>query len=158
MTTASRLSYKNATVALCAINVLAVALLLRSHFSSWPRIAGGHRFDSALGKLSGKTGFYSLAAQLRYIWESEELRRAMEPVDLIRRVKEIEQEAYGEPGMSATQEGTAAVDLSKRLKDLRQGNDGSSQRALEEWRKRKMERARQRAIEKDGMMPGAKTP
>ena len=82
----------------------------------------------------------------------------MEPVDLIRRVKEIEQEAYGEPGMSTTQEGTAAVDLSKRLKDLRQGNDGSSQRALEEWRKRKMERARQRAIEKDGMMPGAKTP
>ncbi|XP_048536853.1 uncharacterized protein LOC125515429 [Triticum urartu] len=143
MTAASRLSYRNATVALCAINVLAVALLLRSHFSSWPRIAGGHRFDSA---------------QLRYIWESEELRRAMEPVDLIRRVKEIEQEAYGEPGMSTTQEGTAAVDLSKRLKDLRQGNDGSSQRALEEWRKRKMERARQRAIQKDGMMPGAKTP
>ena len=36
--------------------------------------------------MSGKTGCYSLAAQLRYIWESEELRRAMEPVDLIRRV------------------------------------------------------------------------
>lgn len=49
-------------------------------------------------------------------------------IDYITQVKEIEQEAYGEPGMSATQEGTAAVDLSKRLKDLRQGNDGSSQR------------------------------
>jgi hypothetical protein len=42
----SRLSYKNATVALCAINVLAVALLLRNHFSAWPRLAGDHRFDS----------------------------------------------------------------------------------------------------------------
>ncbi|KQK01347.1 uncharacterized protein LOC100831347 [Brachypodium distachyon] len=140
----SRLSYRNATVAVCAINVLAVALLLRNHFSSWPRLAGGHRFDSA---------------QLRYIWESEELRRAMEPVDLIKRVKEIEQEAYGEHGMSTQEDAkqTAAVDLSKRLKDLRQGNDGSSPKALEEWRKRKMERARQRAIEKDGIMPGART-
>ncbi|CAM0943030.1 unnamed protein product [Alopecurus aequalis] len=140
----SRLSYKNATLALCAINVLAVALLLRNHFSAWPRLPGSHRFDSA---------------QLRYIWESEELRRAMEPVDLIKRVKEIEEEAYGEHGMSTQEDSKqTAVDLSNRLKDLRQGNDGSSQRALEEWRKRKMERARQRAIDKDGgMMPGART-
>ncbi|PUZ78238.1 hypothetical protein GQ55_1G437200 [Panicum hallii var. hallii] len=142
-TAASRLSYKNATIAVCAFNLLVAALLLHNYFSSWTRIAGGDQFDSA---------------QLRYIWESEELRRAMEPVDLIRRVKEIEQEAYGEHGM-ATQEDpkqTAAVDLSNRLKDLRAGNDGSSQKALEEWRKRKMERARQRAIEKNGIS-GAKT-
>ncbi|KAL5212337.1 hypothetical protein ABZP36_023184 [Zizania latifolia] len=142
-TSPSRLSYKNATIAICAINLLATAILLRNHFSSWPRIAGGHRFDSA---------------QLRYIWESEELRRAMEPVDLIRRVKEIEQEAYGEHGMTTQEDAkqTAAVDLSKRLKDLRAGNDGSSQKALEEWRKRKMERAKQRAIEKNGAASGAK--
>uniref|UniRef100_A0A0D9VMN1 Uncharacterized protein n=1 Tax=Leersia perrieri TaxID=77586 RepID=A0A0D9VMN1_9ORYZ len=142
---ASRISYKNATIAVCAINILATALLLRNYFSSWPRIAGGgDRFDSA---------------QLRFIWESEELRRAMEPVDLIRRVKEIEQEAYGEHGMTTQEDAkqTAAVDLSKRLQDLRAGNDGSSQKALEEWRKRKMERARQRAIEKNGTSSGAKT-
>ncbi|PWZ58870.1 hypothetical protein Zm00014a_029703 [Zea mays] len=89
-------------------------------------------------KFSLSTVFYYCAAQLRYIWESEELRRAMEPVDLIRRVKEIEQEAYGEHGMATDEDTkqTAAVDLSKRLKDLRAGNDGSSQKALEEWRKR----------------------
>jgi hypothetical protein len=45
----SRMSYKNATLALCAINVLAVALLLRNHFSAWPRLAGSHRFDSGTG-------------------------------------------------------------------------------------------------------------
>jgi hypothetical protein len=46
-------------------------------------------------------------------------------------VKEIEQEAYGEHGM-ATQDPkqTAAVDLSNRLKDLRAGNDGSSQKGF----------------------------
>uniref|UniRef100_A0A0E0K6V8 Uncharacterized protein n=1 Tax=Oryza punctata TaxID=4537 RepID=A0A0E0K6V8_ORYPU len=141
---ASRISYKNATIAVCAINLLACVLLLRNYYSSWPRIAGGHRFDSA---------------QLRFIWESEELRRAMEPVDLIRRVKEIEQEAYGEHGMMTQEDAkqTAAVDASKRLQDLRAGNDGSSQKALEEWRKRKMERARQRAIEKNGTSSAAKT-
>ncbi|KAL6912348.1 hypothetical protein ACP4OV_001153 [Aristida adscensionis] len=140
---ASRLSYRNATIAVCAFNLLVAALLLHNYFSSWPRLAGGDRFDSA---------------QLRFIWESEEMRRAMEPVDLIRRVKEIEQEAYGEHTMTTQEDPkqTAAVDLSKRLKDLRAGNDGSSQRALEEWRKRKMERARQRAIEKNGTTSGAK--
>ncbi|KAL6591350.1 hypothetical protein ACP70R_049853 [Stipagrostis hirtigluma subsp. patula] len=140
----SRLSYKNATIAVCAFNLLVAALLLHSYFSSWPRVAGGDQFD---------------AAQLRFIWESEELRRAMEPVDLIKRVKEIEQEAYGEHGMTTQEDPkqTAAVDLSKRLKDLRAGNDGSSQKALEEWRKRKMERARQRAIDKTGTASGVKT-
>jgi hypothetical protein len=44
------------------------------------------RFYYLMIKLSLSTGFYYCAAQLRYIWESEELRRAMEPVDLIRRV------------------------------------------------------------------------
>lgn len=47
-------------------------------------------------------------------------------------MKEIEQEAYGEHGMATDEDPkqTAAVDLSKRLKDLRAGNDGSSQKGL----------------------------
>jgi hypothetical protein len=35
-----------------------------------------------------KDRVYCLADQLRYIWESEVLRRAMEPVDLIKRVSQ----------------------------------------------------------------------
>jgi hypothetical protein len=47
-------------------------------------------------------------------------------------VKEIEQEAYGEHGMATDEDPkqTVAVDLSKRLKDLRAGNDGSSQKVF----------------------------
>lgn len=47
-------------------------------------------------------------------------------------MKEIEQEAYGEHGMATDEDPkqTAAVDLSKRLKDLRAGNDGSSQKCF----------------------------
>lgn len=47
-------------------------------------------------------------------------------------MKEIEQEAYGEHGMATDEDPkqTAAVDLSKWLKDLRAGNDGSSQKGF----------------------------
>ncbi|WOK94921.1 hypothetical protein Cni_G03626 [Canna indica] len=132
-----RFSFKNATILVCFLNLIAVLFLLQGFFAPPKRRApGGHQIDPT---------------QLRYILESQEIRRAMEPLELIKRIKEIEQEAYAEPERETQQvpTQTAAVDLSKRLKD-RAMNDASSQKALEEWRKRKMERARQREIEKNG--------
>lgn len=75
-----------------------------------------------------------------------------EPVRLLLQVREIEQEGYTEPETAQKKDTkqTAAVDLSKRLKDFRSLNDAASLKALEEWRKRKMERARQRQLEKNG--------
>ncbi|KAE8076134.1 hypothetical protein FH972_014800 [Carpinus fangiana] len=76
----------------------------------------------------------------------------MQPLELIKRVREIEQEVYAEPETLQQKDTkqTAAVDLSKRLNDLRSFNDASSLKALEEWRKRKMERARRRELERNG--------
>ncbi|KAJ3672106.1 hypothetical protein LUZ60_006827 [Juncus effusus] len=142
------LSYKNATVALCFFNlVAALFLLLRGHSSLYLRPsapASGHRLSSA---------------QLKYIWESEELRRVMEPVDLIKRIKEIERESYSDSESESEKapKQTAAVDLSKRLQDMRSENEANSQKAIEEWRKRKIERARQREIGKNGTVPGVKS-
>ncbi|KAG5387547.1 hypothetical protein IGI04_039017 [Brassica rapa subsp. trilocularis] len=90
-------------------------------------------------------------AQLRYIKEAEEIRLAMQPLDLIKRVREIEQEGTGGQETEQQKQNTA-VDLSKRLKDF-----ASSLKALEEWRKRKMERARQRDLEKTGGLSSSKT-
>ena len=89
---------------------------------------------------------------LSYIKESEEMRRAMEPLELIKRVRDITQEAYAETEIVQVKDTkqTAAEVLSKRLKDSHSFSDAASQRALEEWRKRKMERARQRQMEKNG--------
>ncbi|CAL9112321.1 hypothetical protein MUK42_01411 [Musa troglodytarum] len=134
-----RFSFKNATILVCFLNLVAVLLLLHGFFAApRRRAAAGHQTDPT---------------QLRYILESEEIRRAMEPLELIKRIKEIEQEAYTEPEREIQQvpKQTAAVDLSKRLKD-RAMNDVNSQKALEEWRMRKMERARQREIEKNGTL------
>ncbi|XP_039138382.1 uncharacterized protein LOC120275757 [Dioscorea cayenensis subsp. rotundata] len=134
------LSFKNATIAVCLLNLAAAAVLLQSFFSSYHRFRSvpSHRFQSD---------------HLKYVMESLELRRALEPVELIKRVREIEQEVFADEPESEMQKlpkQTTAVDLSNRLKDLRSTNDANSLKALEEWRKRKMERARQREIEKNG--------
>ena len=90
------------------------------------------------------------AVHLSYIKESEEMRRALEPLELIKRVREITQEAYAEAEIVQVKDTkqTAAEGLSKRLKDSRSFSDAASQRALEEWHKRKMERARHGKWEK----------
>ncbi|KAK1266040.1 hypothetical protein QJS04_geneDACA000144 [Acorus gramineus] len=138
----SMLSFKNATIVVCFFNIIAVSYLLYGFFDAFPnRSLSRNQSD---------------LAQSRYEMESEEIRRSMVPLELIKRVKEIEQEASGEPGteQQMVPKQTAAVDLSKRLKDFRAMNDEKSQKALEEWRKRKMERARQREIEKNGTNTG----
>ncbi|GAA0148960.1 hypothetical protein Leryth_002713 [Lithospermum erythrorhizon] len=124
------LSYKNATILVCLFNLITAFFLLQSFISSSSRT----------------TDFY------RDIKESEDLRRAMMPLDLIQRVKEIEMEAYVEPeaGQQGETKQTVAVDLISRLNNKHSYSDAGNMKALEEWRKRKMERARQRELGKDG--------
>ncbi|KAK2454014.1 dimethylallyl, adenosine tRNA methylthiotransferase [Trifolium repens] len=134
-----RFSFKSATIVVCFINIITVIFLLHGFFiSPYNR----NKFSSS----------NSNSAQLSYIKESEEIRLAMLPLELIKRVKEIELEGYTEPETAQKKDTkqTAAVDLSKRLKDFRSLNDASSLKALEEWRKRKIERARLRQLEKNG--------
>ncbi|XP_062166911.1 uncharacterized protein LOC133873192 [Alnus glutinosa] len=134
-----RFSFRNATIVVCFLNVVTALLLLQGFLSS----------ASSRSKISASQ-YHS--AQIRYIKESEEIRLAMQPLELIKRVREIEQEVYAEPETVQQKDTkqTAAVDLSKRLNDLRSFNDAGSLKALEEWRKRKMDRARQRELEKNG--------
>ncbi|KAF3964388.1 hypothetical protein ACB098_02G094800 [Castanea mollissima] len=134
-----KFSFRNATIVVCFLNVLAALLLLQGFLSS----------SFSRSKISASQ--YN-SAQTRYIKESEEIRLAMQPLELIKRVREIEQEVYAQPETVQQKDSkqTAAVDLSKRLKDFRSVNDAASLKALEEWRKRKMDRARQRELEKNG--------
>uniref|UniRef100_A0A6M2F789 Transmembrane protein n=1 Tax=Populus davidiana TaxID=266767 RepID=A0A6M2F789_9ROSI len=135
-----RLSFKNATIVMTVLNIITVLFLLKGFLSS----------PSTRNNKLAPDSFNSV--ELSYIKESEEMRLALQPWKLIKRIKEIEQEAYAEPETVEHKDmkQTAAVDLSKRLQDIRSVNDVSSFKALEEWRKRKMERARQRAVGKNG--------
>ncbi|KAJ4909516.1 hypothetical protein Rs2_04137 [Raphanus sativus] len=98
--------------------------------------------------------------RLRYIKEAREIRLAMQPLELIKRVKEIQQEAFAgrETEQQKDVKQNTAVDLAKRPKAFLPTNEESSLKALEEWRKRKMERARQRDLEKTGGVSSSKTP
>ncbi|KAM1924086.1 hypothetical protein ACFX15_021912 [Malus domestica] len=136
-----RLSFRIATIMMCLLNLITALLLLQGFLSS----------ASSYSKLSAS---HLNSAALRYVRESEEIRFAMRPLELIKRVKEIQQEAYEKPETAKEKDTrqTVAVDLSKRLKDLHYVNDATSFKALEEWRKRKMERARLRQLEKNGTL------
>ncbi|KAH7859146.1 hypothetical protein Vadar_032197 [Vaccinium darrowii] len=133
-----RFSFRNATVIVCFFNLITVLLLLQGFLSA-----------SSTRKLAVNQ---PNSVQLKYLKESEELRRAMEPLELIKRVREIQQEVYVKPEaveQRDTKQATA-VDLISRLNNFRSYTDSGSMKALEEWRKRKMERARQRELGKNG--------
>ncbi|KAF7807145.1 BAR domain-containing protein [Senna tora] len=134
-----RFSFRNATILVCLFNVVTAIFLIQGFLAT----------ANTRNRLSAPN---SNSDQLSYIKQSEEIRLAMLPLELIKRVREIEQEANTEPEKVQQKDikQTAAVDLSKRLKDFRSLNDAASLKALEEWRKRKMERARQRQLEKNG--------
>ncbi|KAL1806382.1 hypothetical protein ACET3Z_029450 [Daucus carota] len=132
-----RLSFKNATFFVCFLNILTALLLLQPFlFASSPRKSPSHP---------------SIAEQINYIKESEEIRRAMEPVELIKRVREIEREVYveTEPIQQKDTKQAVAVNLISRLNDFHVNSDAASMKALEEWRMRKMERAKQRGLGKN---------
>ncbi|KAJ4840016.1 hypothetical protein Tsubulata_034007 [Turnera subulata] len=73
-----RLSFKNATIVVTVVNIITALLLLQNFLSSSsastrnnPRAAFSDQFTSV---------------QLNYIKESEEMRMAMQPWELIKRV------------------------------------------------------------------------
>ncbi|KAF3457533.1 hypothetical protein FNV43_RR02191 [Rhamnella rubrinervis] len=159
-----RLSFKNATILVCLMNLVTVLLLLQGFLSS--ASSSRSKFSTSefnsgflLGEIKLLTCRASVSkyedqssVQQKYIRESEEIRLAMQPLDLIKRVREIQKEVYMEPETVQEKDSkqTAAAGLSKRLKDLHSLNDAASLKALEEWRKRKMERDRLRQLEKNG--------
>ncbi|CAM8924316.1 unnamed protein product [Rhodiola kirilowii] len=113
-------SYRNATVILSLFNLLLILLLLRDFSSSSP------------------DQLYSD----QHVRESEKIRRSMQPLQLIKTVRDIELE-------NAQLETALHDDQNKLLKDIHSSNDAANVKALEEWRKRKMERARKREMERN---------
>ncbi|KAL1341469.1 hypothetical protein AAHE18_09G088700 [Arachis hypogaea] len=119
-------SFRNATIVVCFINVITALFLLHGFLtSSYTR--------NKLSSLNSNPGYVlnsigSDRTQFSYIKESEEIRLAMLPLELIKRVREIEQDVYteSETGQKKDSKQTAAVDLSKRLKDTCSLNDAAS--------------------------------
>eukprot|EP00249_Psilotum_nudum_P012450 c23793_g1_i1 orf=122-1009(+) len=85
--------------------------------------------------------------QLNRIKEAIEVWKAAEPVQLIKRVKEIQEESVAGAIRFKRAEAArekVASDLAQRLKELRGASNQNDQQALEEWRRKKLEEAKKR--------------
>ncbi|KAK2967939.1 hypothetical protein RJ640_010549 [Escallonia rubra] len=121
-----RFSFRNATIVVCIFNLVTLLLLLQGFLSaSYARkLATNHPSSGSSLTLS----LFIHVVRLQHIKESEEIRRAMEPLELIKRVREIEKEARVEsvPVQHKDTKQTAAVDLMSRLNNFRSSTDAAS--------------------------------
>ncbi|GLJ06914.1 hypothetical protein SUGI_0052340 [Cryptomeria japonica] len=133
----TRCSYKHATIVICCLNVVTLIFLLQALLAPFYR------------KSQMRQG---IPERAKFVTAGEEIRRAMEPMDLIKRIKELQLESESASENQIQRKVSRqnnAAEISKRLNDLRSSTDQNSQKALEEWRKRKMERAKKREMGKN---------
>ncbi|MCO5567663.1 hypothetical protein L7F22_021357 [Adiantum nelumboides] len=142
-----RYSFRVATLVVCCFNIVAAIYLLQSLigplFSSPSSAAGAFvRITD-----SSATAVRYTPEQLDRIKEAISIWRAAEPVDLINRVKEIQEESAGVYNLKETRsvKKPGAVALVERLKEIRDSKSKTDQEALEEWRRKKLEEAKRRS-------------
>ncbi|KAL3688871.1 hypothetical protein R1sor_015180 [Riccia sorocarpa] len=145
-----RCSYKRATALVCAINVLAAIYMLHGVFG--PRYGQIPR-SVPLTRLPFRNGTLVLKYtkdEIERIKQAHDARKAAEPVDLMRRVKEIEEESLREAVKDKETEETkqkVAAELAERLRELRGNQNQHQSEALDEWRRKKIEEAKKRGLE-----------
>jgi hypothetical protein len=148
-------SYKRATFVLCAGNLVVALYLLQSvvgpfYFQTSSSSSSSNELQQQVG--TGDHTAVAGALQQEVIYseedlkrqeESNDLRRAVLPVRLMERIKEIE--AQTEMEISKSQSASAArqrvaLELAQRLRHLRFINNKlNPQQGLEEWRKKKLD-------------------
>ncbi|CAK9871189.1 unnamed protein product [Sphagnum jensenii] len=150
-------SYKRATFVLCAGNLVVALYLLQSVVGPFYFQTSSSTSTSTSNELQQQvgTGDHTAVAEalqqeviyseedLKRQEESNDLRRAVLPVRLMERIKEIE--AQTEVEISKSQSASAArqrvaLELAQRLRYLRFINSKSNpQQGLEEWSKKKLD-------------------
>lgn len=138
-------SYKTATMVICAGNLVVALYVLHSLLTPLYIITS----SSLAGPATDGQNLFPAAKftedEETRMTEAIKVRRASEPVDLIRRVKEIDEESYREDVREKRLQSTmvkVAHELLQQLKEFRGDGDSNEQQALEEWRKKKLEEAK----------------
>ncbi|CAN6583261.1 hypothetical protein FF1_043189 [Malus domestica] len=133
-------SYKKTTLIVCSINIAVALYVLRSLYASLYIYSD---------KDTGPTFEYT-PDQIRKMEESVRIRKAAEPVELIRLVKALKKELYGEAAVELPQPLKLKMtnEIIDRLKTLRPNANITEQReVVESWCKEKLKEAKQLAIE-----------
>lgn len=142
-----RCSYRIATIVVCSCNIVAALYILQSlitplFFTPYP--SAGVLVQTGRSPLSAVR--YT-QEQLNRMKETVSVWKAAVPLELIKRVKEIQEESAGVYGskQDGVVKGGEASGLVQRLKELRDSSSKTDQEALEEWRKKKLEEAKKRS-------------
>ncbi|XP_044475037.1 uncharacterized protein LOC123202953 isoform X2 [Mangifera indica] len=136
-------SYKKITLIVCSINIVIALYVLRSIYGSI------YVFSTNDLNVVKYTPF-----QIRKMEESIRIRRANEPIELVKWLKEskreLSEESMVELPRSVKQRMT--VEILQRLRSLNVTGDGDAQReAVESWRKEKLEEAKQLIVGRQGV-------
>jgi hypothetical protein len=138
-----RCSYKRITFVLCAGNLVVALYMLQLVVGPlYFQTSTTTTTNSSLHGPFQQQEEISKNEDLKWLQESNDLRRAVLPVRLMDRIKEIESETELE--ISKSQSASAArqkvaLELAQQLQHLKLTNSKSNQRGLEEWRKRMLD-------------------
>ncbi|KAJ7528785.1 hypothetical protein O6H91_15G019900 [Diphasiastrum complanatum] len=140
-----RCSFKTATVCICAFNIVAVFFILHLVVSPLYLQPGSPFLPvKSLRQPHPRVVGYTLQ-EIKRIQEFHNIRRSVEPHELIKRVKEIELEAEKEAekdNEAGVVRQRVAAELAQRLKELKETNSQRSQQALDDWRRKKLDQAK----------------
>ncbi|KAM1289468.1 hypothetical protein ACFX2I_016728 [Malus domestica] len=133
-------SYKKTTLLVCSINIVVALYVLRSLYGSL----------YIYSDRDTRPTFEYTPDQIRKMEESVRIRKAAEPVELIRLVKALKKELYREVAVELPQPLKLKMtnDIIDRLKTLRPNANITEQReVVERWCKEKLKEAKQLAVE-----------
>ncbi|XP_043712572.1 uncharacterized protein LOC122661282 isoform X1 [Telopea speciosissima] len=130
-------SYKRTTVVICSINIVAALYILHSLYTSL--YIYSDNADSNAGKFTED--------QIKRMEDSIRIRKASEPIELVRMVKKIKEDfsrGNSVPELSRPVKQMVTKEILQKLKGLHANANVSEQReALESWRQEKLREVKQ---------------
>ncbi|XP_031271492.1 uncharacterized protein LOC116129895 [Pistacia vera] len=136
-------SYKKTTLIVCSINIVIALYVLRSIYGSIYVFSNN---DLNVVKYTPD--------QIRKMEESIRIRRANEPIELVKLLKESKQDFSEESMVELPRPVKERMtdEILRRLRSLNATGDEDAQReAVESWRKEKLEEAKQLSVGRQGM-------
>ncbi|EOY14516.1 hypothetical protein QUC31_000066 [Theobroma cacao] len=136
-------SYKRITLIVCSVNIVIALYVLRHLYAS-------------LYIYSNKDNVVKYTPdQIRKMEESMKIRRASEPVELVKLVKQLKHEFSGEESVAELPQAVKhkiTDEILQRLRSLRpNANASEQQEVVETWRKEKLKEAKMLALGGEGL-------
>ncbi|KAK6115851.1 hypothetical protein DH2020_008120 [Rehmannia glutinosa] len=144
-----RFSYKRTTIIVCSVNIVVALYVLHSLYTSlyMYSFSDSQTKNGVLANLSSTlTAFKYTPNQIRKMEESNEIRKASEPTELIKLVTQLKEKIVSEERVVELPQHLKqklVYEILDRLRSLDAAANATEQReAVESWRKKKLKEAK----------------